>query len=77
MKCGEQWLECARCGRGFPLSRLTVQRGLRVCTDTCRDDTTLEQRPRIITDMLGVQSNEEGSDRRFNDVNMIDLEEWL
>jgi hypothetical protein len=77
MKCGEQWIECGRCGLQFPLSQTTVQKGLRVCTRSCRDDLTLDQRPRAISDALGIQNSEEGTDRRFNDVNMIDLEEWL
>lgn len=63
---GEQWDACQRCGRTFPVSRLTVQSGLVTCTERCCfDNVTIERREKLITRILGQGEQSEGMDMRF------------
>src|SRR5690348_797641 len=45
---GEQWSVCVRCGFPYPMSQLTQQKGLLVCTRYCWDNLQIERRPRDI-----------------------------
>jgi hypothetical protein len=64
----EQWTNCDRCGFPHPVGMLTMQKGLRLCSDHgCLDDLSVEYRERIIQEVL---QTEEGIDERaeqFND----------
>ena len=54
----EPWSSCDRCSFWYPLSKLVVQLGLKVCTVTCYDDLTNNYRPYIITQILSDNSEE-------------------
>lgn len=66
---GEQWDVCDRCGFDHPISMLTVQRGLKLCSDHgCLDDLDVERRQLMIQEILS--SGEEQQDKRgevYND----------
>jgi len=47
------WSTCNRCGFQYPLNMLVSQKGLRVCTLYCFDDTDIEYRPFVIEQVLG------------------------
>lgn len=49
---GETWEDCNRCGFPFPSSQMTTQKGMRVCTRTCRDVLDVELRDRVIAAVL-------------------------
>lgn len=63
----EQWDLCQRCGFQFPMSQLTVQHGLLVCHRTCVDNLLVEDREKKISQILGLDIDTEGSDRRWVD----------
>lgn len=63
----EQWQQCDRCGFLFPMSQLTKQKGMLLCTRTCFDDLTVERRPLMISQILGVGVEQEGVDLRVVD----------
>lgn len=67
-KClkGEQWDHCERCGFRKPMSRMTYQKGLRVCTDTCVDNLTIERHPIEVGKILET-GQLEGTDQRYVD----------
>jgi len=52
------WSYCERCGFLYPLSSLVAQKGLRVCTQTCFDNTDIEYRPYQIEEVLSDDSEE-------------------
>lgn len=64
---GEQWDECQRCGFRFPISQLTIQKGLKVCYRSCVDRLEVERRPFFIEQTLTPQVNE-GADLRNVDL---------
>lgn len=49
---GETWEECVRCGRPFPSSGITTQKGMRVCTLSCKDNLDVEHRDKVIAAVL-------------------------
>ncbi len=60
---GEQWDTCARCGFDHPISMLSVQKGMKLCSDHgCLDDLDVERRQFVIQDVLS--SGEELQDKR-------------
>ena len=62
---GEQWDQCDRCSLLFPLSALTMQKGMQLCRYDL-DKLEVERRPIEIMRVLS-NSLEEGTDRRnFN-----------
>lgn len=63
---GEQWDLCERCGLRKPMSKIAVQKGLRVCTDTCLDNLVVEQRDAMIGRILE-SGQDEGADLRYVD----------
>lgn len=64
---GEQWDLCTRCGFTFPMSQLTLQHGMLVCFRTCLDNEEVEHRDRKISQILGLNTDLEGSDTRWVD----------
>lgn len=52
------WSFCERCWFLYPLGMLVAQKGLRVCTLYCFDNTDIEYRPYIIQSVLGDDSQE-------------------
>lgn len=64
----QQWDICQRCGRAFPVGRLTVQDGLRICTQrVCFDNEVIRRRDRLIIQILSEGEQVEGVDMRFVD----------
>lgn len=65
---GEQWDICQRCGQWWPMSDLVKQnsmgRILLICTVHCWDDPEIEQRERMIAEVLGQGVEQEGADTR-------------
>ena len=50
---GVDWAICDRCGFPHPITMLTPQKGLLLCHDHgCFDNLDVEERPRIISDVL-------------------------
>lgn len=64
-RVGQQWDQCARCGRDYPIGRLTLQKGLLVCY-RCHDNLQVERRHLEIQQALAVDSME-GADLRMLD----------
>jgi len=52
------WSTCLRCGFWYPLNQLVSQKGLRVCTTYCFDNTDIEYRPYDIEQVLGDDAEE-------------------
>lgn len=49
----EAWDLCDRCGFPHPRSMLTMQKGLKLCSDHgCLDNLDIEHRDRIIAEVL-------------------------
>lgn len=71
---GEQWATCDQCGRDYPMSMLTVQKGLRVCERDV-DDLTVERHAQAVGDVLQASGGTEGTDLRFVDSALADLGE--
>lgn len=71
---GEQWSQCDRCGRDFPMSHLQPQKGLWVCTEDF-DDLTLERHANTVAEVLNMSTGEEGADLRFINDNLSTLDE--
>lgn len=65
-KRGEQWDHCERCGFRKPMSSLTYQKGLRVCTQTCVDNLEIERHAVEVGKILE-RGETEGSDLRYVD----------
>lgn len=63
---GEQWDNCDRCGRLFPMSKLTKQRGLLLCSRDF-DNLEVERAPQVIARILSTANDEEGADLRYRD----------
>jgi hypothetical protein len=61
----EEWSRCQRCNFEYPVSKLVIQKGLKVCTVTCFDNTLVEERPMAIAQALGDQNELEDDDNRF------------
>jgi hypothetical protein len=57
-----QWQLCDRCGLMYPLTQLTRQQGLTVCTRTCTDNLDNQYRPKQIAEVLATPG--EGTDER-------------
>lgn len=57
-----QWQLCARCGEMYPLTQLTLQQGLILCTKTCVDNLDNQYRPKEIEAVLATPG--EGTDER-------------
>lgn len=64
---GEQWDTCGRCGLLYPMSQLTTQKGLLVCTIHCVDDLTIERHAATIQEVLNAGAETEGVDLRYVD----------
>ena len=64
---GEQWSTCDRCGRQYPMSYLTSQKGLVVCKPRCVDNLEIERHDRVVAEVLAAGAAEEGVDLRFVD----------
>lgn len=65
---GQQWDICQRCGRLFPVRQLTMQLGLRLCTQrVCLDDPIVWRREQQIVRILSEGEQLEGTDTRFID----------
>jgi hypothetical protein len=47
-----EWDYCDRCGFLYPIEQLIAQRGLRVCSTTCFDQTLVEERDMMIAQVL-------------------------
>jgi len=62
----EQWELCDRCGFLYPISQLTKQKNLLVCTKTCVDDLSIEKRQRQIAEILadGREGDNPKSDKK-------------
>lgn len=68
----EQWDVCELCGRLFPISQLTWQKGVRKCPRDV-DDLEVERRPATIAQLLAGPSGEsEGVDYRNVDEAFLD-----
>lgn len=75
-RCGEQWEACYRCGRPYPLSKLSVQQGSKVCA-SCFDDTTILRHSQAVQRALE-SNDQEGVDMRGVDLGFfagVDVEE--
>lgn len=71
----QDWDTCQRCGFIYPLSMLTTQKGLIVCTVTCLDNLDVEQRPVIIAETLSSGDEfTQDKDQLQTDTTMDDLE---
>lgn len=64
-----EWGKCDRCKFEYPLSQLVMQKGLRVCTKTCYDNTLIEERPLMIAQVLDDESELLGDERLIQDDN--------
>lgn len=62
----EQWTLCDRCGFQFPMSRLSVQKGIFVCA-RCFDNLEVERRALVIEREMGAGVEQEGVDLRMVD----------
>lgn len=61
----EQWDTCQRCNRYYPISQLTKQKGLLLCTiGTCFDNLDVERRGFEINQLFNSGLNTEGTDMR-------------
>lgn len=65
----EQWDRCDRCGFEYPVSKLVMQKGKKVCTVTCYDTTLIEERPLIIAQVLNDESELQSDERLIQDDN--------
>lgn len=71
----QDWDTCQRCGFIYPLSLLTTQKGLVVCTVTCLDNLDVEQRPVIIAEVLSTDTEfTQDKTQLQSDTPMDDLE---
>lgn len=57
-----QWQLCDRCGLMYPLTKLTRQQGIIVCSVTCVDNLDNQYMPKIRAEVLATPG--EGSDER-------------
>lgn len=73
---GEQWSTCDRCGRDFPMSYLSQQKGLWVCEQDF-DDLDLERHANNVAKVLNASQGTEGTDLRFINDNIATLDEDL
>ena len=62
-----EWDFCDRCGFEYPITSLVSQKGLRVCTKTCYDNTFVEERPLIIAEVLDDESELLDDERLIQD----------
>ena len=72
---GEQWQSCDRCGRLYPMSSLTKQKGMMLCQTTpCFDNLDVERREYIIERVMnpGSAQDQEGVDTRAIDRGFFD-----
>lgn len=64
----QQWDWCGRCGRQFPMSDLTMQKGLLICKQRCCfENRTVEKRELVIVATLNAGVEQEGIDMRMVD----------
>lgn len=59
----EQWGRCERCGRDYPLNQMTRQNGVVVCFERCFDNTDIQERERLISEILGQEEPQRDDDR--------------
>lgn len=71
---GEQWDRCDRCGFIYPMTDLTLQKGLKVCLKTCKDNLDIERRQSGIARRLE-HNTTEGADLRWVSLAVFSLEE--
>lgn len=65
VKYKQQWQPCQRCGFMYPMSRLRVQKGLLVCTNShCFDKLEVERRSLVIERTMAAGLEQEGVDLR-------------
>lgn len=62
----QQWQSCDRCGFMFPMSYLTVQRGL-MLDRKCLDNLEIERRSMVVERVMGSGVEQEGVDLRMVD----------
>lgn len=62
-----EWDFCDRCGFEYPVTQLVIQKGLKVCTRTCFDNTQIEERPLIIAEILDDESELQDGERLIQD----------
>ena len=68
-RTGQQWRLCDRCGRLFPLSELTTQQGLVVCSRDFDNSARFDSvRQEIIANILNIGNDTEGADTRDVDL---------
>lgn len=51
-----EWSRCDRCWFEYPIQKLVIQKGLKVCTVTCYDELLVEERSMMIAQVLDDQS---------------------
>lgn len=61
------WDFCDRCGFEYPVEKLIIQKGLKVCTVTCYDKTLVEERPLMIAEVLDDESELQDDSRLVQD----------
>jgi len=69
-----EWDWCDRCGFQYPIQKLVMQLGVKVCTVTCYDSLLVNERPIIIAEVLDDESElldderlvQEDNDIRFS-----------
>jgi len=61
----EQWQICDRCGVYYPISQMTTQLGLYVCTKNCVDNLDVLRRGRVMAEKMAINAELESTDRRF------------
>jgi hypothetical protein len=53
----QEWENCDRCGFPHPIGMLSMQLGLKLCSDHgCIDDLTNQYRPQVISEILAEDS---------------------
>jgi hypothetical protein len=65
----QQWQSCDRCGRLYPMSSLTKQKGMMLCLQLCFDNLDVERREYMIERVMtpGSAEAQEGVDTRAVD----------
>lgn len=51
-----EWDFCDRCGFQYPIQKLVMQKGVKVCTTTCFDNLLIDERPIMIAQVLDDES---------------------
>lgn len=62
-----EWDRCERCEFEYPVTMLIIQKGIKVCTKTCYDNTQVEERSGVIAAVLDDQSELQDDERLIID----------